>query len=329
MLDERKAAILAALVEHYIDSGAPVSSSTILDRSGLDCSSATVRNELVMLEREGYVSKPHTSAGRVPTNGGYRYYIDHLSPGLLRDSTRGRIEQFFASFHSEFGRVLRETSDLLSEITAYPAVVLGPGLRDQTLRDVHLLGVEPGVVLLVLVAEGGRIHQSIVRCPMPVTPAEVAEANAALHDALIGMTMPAQVDGVDFGGLPPTARSLVARALEAVEGAADAGREIYVGGASRMVELWEDLAKLHRVLALLEREATVLELLDESAEGTTVRLGPELPTGEEDLAVVSAPYAAGRSRGRMGVLGPMRMDYRRTIRVVEEVSDALGDSLAP
>jgi len=265
----------------------------------------------------------------VPTNRGYRYYIDQLSPGLLRESTRGRIEQFFGSFHSEFGRVLRETSDLLSEITAYPAVVLGPGLRDQILRDVHLLGVEPGVVLLVLVAEGGRVHQSVVRCPVPVTPAEVAEANEALVRALVGGTLPSAIDRVEFGTLAPTARSLVARAVEAVEGAADTGREFYVGGASRMVELWEDLTKLHRILALLEREATVLELLDEAAKGTTVRLGAEIHAGEDDLAVVSAPYAAGRSQGRMGVLGPMRMDYRRTIRVVEEVSDALGDSLAP
>jgi len=162
-----------------------------------------------------------------------------------------------------------------------------------------------------------------------VTPTEVAEASEALSEALVATTVPAPLGRFDFGGLEPRAPSLVARALESVESAADAGREIYVGGASRMVELWEDLAKLHRVLALLEREATVLELLDESAEGTTVRLGPELPAGEEDLAVVSSPYAAGRSRGRMGVLGPMRMDYRRTIRVVEEVSDALGDSLAP
>jgi len=107
----------------------------------------------------------------------------------------------------------------------------------------------------------------------------------------------------------------------------DRGREIYVGGASRMVELWEDLAKLHRVLALLEREATVLELLDDRAEGTSVRLGSEIHAAEPDLAVVSATYLAAGARGRVGVLGPMRMDYKRSIRVVEEVSDALGDSL--
>jgi heat-inducible transcriptional repressor len=121
--------------------------------------------------------------------------------------------------------------------------------------------------------------------------------------------------------------ALVGLTMAALSTALDRGREIYVGGASRMVELWEDLAKLHRVLALLEREATVLELLDDRAEGTSVRLGSEIHAAEQDLAVVSATYLAAGARGRVGVLGPMRMDYKRSIRVVEEVSDALGDSL--
>lgn len=329
MLDERKASILGAVVEDHIQTGAPVSSRAILERSGLDCSSATIRNELVVLEREGYVSKPHTSAGRVPTDRGYRYYVDHLSPGLLRASTRGRIDEFFSSFHAEFGRVLRETSDLLSEVTAYPAVVLGPGMRGLVLRDVHLIGVEPGVVLLVLIGDGGRVHQSAIRLTVPVTPAEVAEAHEALVACFAGKPMTDEPGVPDLSGLAPAARSLVTRAVEAVADAADASREIYVGGTSRMVELWEDLAKLHRILALLEREATVLQLMDDSGEGTTVRLGPEIHLAEQDLAVVSTPYSVGGGKSRMGVLGPLRMDYRRAIRVVEEVSDALGDSLSP
>jgi heat-inducible transcriptional repressor len=121
----------------------------------------------------------------------------------------------------------------------------------------------------------------------------------------------------------------VGRALEVVADVADSGRDIYVGGTSLMAELWEDLAKLHNILALVERETTVLQLLDDAAEGTTVRLGTEIPLLEQDLAVVSAPYLVGGSRGRMGVLGPLRMDYRRAIRAVQEVSDALGDSLTP
>ncbi len=329
MLDDRKAAILGALVEAHIDSGAPVSSRVILDRSRLECSSATIRNELVVLEREGYVSKPHTSAGRIPTDRGYRYYVDHLSPGLLRSSTRGRIDRFFSTFHPEFGRILRETSDLLSEITAYPSVVLGPGLRGRTVRDVHLFGVEPGVALLVLVADGGTVHQSVIRMTTPATPAEISDARDALVDSLVGGALSDMPDAPDLGDLPATARSLVSHALSAISDAAGGGRDIYVGGTSRMVELWEDLTKLHRILGLLEREASVLQLLDDVGDGTTVRFGPEIHATEQDLAVVSAPYGQGDGRGRMGVLGPLRMDYRRAISVVEEVSDALGDSLAP
>ena len=112
MLDDRKAAILRELVEEYIRSGEPVSSRAIVE-GGLDCSSATVRNELAVLEGDGLIVKPHTSAGRIPTDRGYRYYLDHLSPGSLRGATRDRISAFFSSMHTGFGQMLQETSELL------------------------------------------------------------------------------------------------------------------------------------------------------------------------------------------------------------------------
>ncbi|OFW64609.1 MAG: hypothetical protein A2135_06125 [Actinobacteria bacterium RBG_16_67_15] len=261
----------------------------------------------------------------MPTDRGYRFYVDHLSPDALRAPTRGRIETFFGTVHAEFSRILRETSDLLSEITHYPAVVLGPGLRGHIVRDLHLLAVEPDVVVLVVLTETGRVYQSVVRPPRPVGPDEVSAAAAAL-EALKGHELGDETVAPPVDGPPPVA-ALVGLTMAALSTALDRGREIYVGGASRMVELWEDLAKLHRVLALLEREATVLELLDDRAEGTSVRLGSEIHAAEPDLAVVSATYLAAGARGRVGVLGPMRMDYKRSIRVVEEVSDALGDSL--
>jgi heat-inducible transcriptional repressor len=327
MLDERKAAILGALVEDHIASGTPVSSRSILERSGLECSSATIRNELVLLEQMGLVAQPHTSAGRTPTDHGFRYYVDHLSPGSLRASTRTRIADFFSSIHAEFGRILRETSELLSEITHYPAVVLGPGVRGHVVQDIHLLPVEPNLVALVLVTESGRVHQGMVRPDRPVTPDEVEDATDLLAGAVRGKQLGGEMPvPPDAGG---AVGQLVSQALDAVAGALDRRREIYVGGASLMVDLWEDLAKLHRVLALLETEAAVLELFDVPADGTSVRLGSEIHAAEQDLAVVSSAYSAGRSTSRIGVLGPMRMDYRRAIRAVEEVSDALGDSLSP
>lgn len=330
MLDERKAAILAALVEEHIRSGEPVSSRSILDHSSLRCSSATIRNELVVLEHEGYIVKPHTSAGRVPTDRGYRYYIDHLSPGTLGRTGHVRIEQFFASMHMELDRMLKQTSELLADVARYPSVVVGPGVAGQTVRDAHLLPVGPDNVLLVLVTERGRVTQSLLRLPAPVSPAEVARAQQALGEMVDGRALEGTgeslPDRADLD-LPEPAVDLLVRALQAVVEAARADRPVFFGGTSLMATLWEDLSKLHRILALLEREASVLQLVDDASRITTVRLGSEMQAGEEDLAVVSAPYEAAGATGRIGLFGPMRMDYRRAIKAVEEVSDALGDSL--
>ena len=329
MLDERKAAILAALVEEHIRTGEPVSSGTILEHSPLHCSSATIRNEMVVLERDGYIVKPHTSAGRVPTDRGYRYYIDHLSAGSLRPTGHARVEQFFATIHLELDRMLKQTSELLSDVAHYPAVVVGPPVQGQTLRDAHLLPVGPDTVLLVLVTERGRVTQSLLRLSVPVAPAEVGLAQRALYERVGGRAFddsgaPQEAAALD---LPLPVAHLVGRALQAVTEAARADRPVFLGGTSLMTTLWEDLAKLHRILALLEREASVLQLVDDTSLHTTVRLGTEVPAGEEDLAVVSAPYEAAGSTGRVGLFGPRRMDYRRAIKAVEEVSDALGDTL--
>lgn len=324
MLDDRKAAILAALVEDHIATGSPVSSRAVLEHSGLTCSTATIRNEFQVLERDGYIAKPHASAGRIPTDRGYRYYVDHLSPGALLDSTRQQIDSFFSSVHLELERILRETTELLSDITHFPAVVLGPGLRGHHIKDARLLAVEPGTVLFVFVTDAGRVHQSLLRTRVPLTPREVEVAQEVIESALVGSVLEDDAPEFPAGSVPAPAAGLLALVQDAIADAAEAGRDVYIGGTSRMVELWEDLTKLHRVLALIERDNRLAALLGSEHE-TTVRIGPETGTGEDDLAVVAASYGAGA--GRMGVLGPMRMDYRRTIRVVEEISEALGESL--
>ncbi len=328
MLDERKAAILGALVEGYIRTGEAVSSRAILDRSDLTCSSATVRNEMIVLEREGYIMKPHASAGRIPTDRGYRYYVDNMSPGALQHSTHTRIEQFYTSMHAELNRMLKQTSALLSEITHYPSVVVGPGVRGQTVRDAHLLPVGPDAVLLVIITDRGRVTQSLLRFAEAVSPADVSIAEEALEEIVRGLQV-AETLSLDISGfdLPASAAAVLEQATDALVEASRSDREVFLGGTSLMATLWEDLAKLHRILALLEREASVLDLVAGPSSQTMVRFGSEIRAGEDDLAVVSTPYGDAGGGGRMGVFGPMRMDYKRTIKVVEEVSGALGDSL--
>ncbi len=162
MLDERKAAVLIALIEEYIRRGEAVSSTTVLETSGLSVSAATIRNDLAALEREGFVTQPHTSAGRIPTAAAYRWYVDHAQPDHLRQPIQIRIRDFFATVHLELGRLLKATSDLVSEVTTYPAVVLAPNLSGETVRGVNLVRMGSRSVLVVIVTNHGRVSQEVV-----------------------------------------------------------------------------------------------------------------------------------------------------------------------
>ncbi|MDQ3782094.1 MAG: heat-inducible transcriptional repressor HrcA [Actinomycetota bacterium] len=331
MLDDRRARVLEALVEEYIATGMPVSSQAIVERSGLPVSSATVRNDVARLEAYGFVEQPHTSAGRVPTAAGYRFYVDHASPARLRSATRSRINAFFSEVHQELSRVLKETTGLLAEVSHFPAVVIGPGLAGETVRALHLVSLGGAVVLAVAVTGSGRVTQDVVRLEAAPDRSQLADAERLLSVAYEGRTV--ADGGVQLAAVAPDAASPQVHALLAAVATAlgrsdRASNEIYVGGTSQLVELWQDLAHVHAILAILEQEATVRRIIDTESPGTSVRLGVEIDVADLDLAIVSSSYEAGEhGSGRLAVLGPMRMDYRRTMRIVEEVGGSLGDSL--
>jgi heat-inducible transcriptional repressor len=277
------------------------------------------------------VTQPHTSAGRVPTPAGYRYYVDHCSPTKLRNATRERIESFFAGVHEELSKLLKQTSGLLSEVSHYPAVVIGPGFGDELIHGLHLVHLGGNTVLVVTVGASGRVSQELVRLRFAPTDRELEAAESVLADAFEHSTL-AEGAAVVAALLPDQAPDRVRRIARAAAGVASnteaATREMYVGGASQLAELWEDLAQVHTMLEILEQDNYVRKLLGNEEEGTSVRLGAETDLADADFAVVSTAYDAGSAgRGRVGVLGPMRMDYRRTIRIVEEVGDGLEDSL--
>jgi len=330
MLDERRSRVLETLVEEYIRTGEPVSSRAVLEHSGLDVSSATIRNDLAKLESYGYVRQPHTSAGRVPTDQAYRYYVDHCSPARLRTATRARIEAFFASVHQELGRLLKDTSSLLSEISHYPAVVIGPGIGTEPVRGLHLVHLGGPVVLAVTVAKSGRVTQEVVRLGSVPTDADLDSAEAILLRCYDDQTLVdggRRADELSANEIPDRLLRLVRAVAAALGSSVSSISELYVGGTSQLASLWEDLAHVHGVLEILETEVAVRRMLAGDS-GTSVRIGSELAVDEKDLAVVSTTYEVGGSGvGKVGVFGPMRMDYRRAIRIVEEVGEGLGDSL--
>jgi heat-inducible transcriptional repressor len=322
LLDDRKAAILAALVETYIETGVPVSSSTVLERSRVGVSPATVRNDLAVLEREGYAVQPHTSAGRVPTSAAYRYYVDHLSPEEVKSATRDQIHAFMSSVHMELGRLLKATSALLADVTHYPAVVLGPGLAGEAITGLHLIPVSSRAVLVVLVGGSGQVRQQVVSFDEPIDPREVEAAETSLVEAIeAGGLDDVVVDG------PERVQRIVDRAVAAAT-RLDDDRELYVGGTSALASTWQDITEVNRVLEVLEREAMLLRVLAGANAGTLIAIGEEHPIGG-DVSVVSTDYSLGGVGGRVGVIGPQRMDYRRAISVVEEVSEVLEGLLEP
>jgi len=327
MLDDRKARVLQALVEEYIRTGEPVSSQVILERSALDVSSATIRNEVARLESYGFVAQPHTSSGRIPTHQGYRYYVDHCSPARLRSATHDRIRSFFTDVHSEVSRLLKETSGLVADITRLPAVVVGPQADVDRIHAVHLVRLGASAVLVVTIAETGQVAQHVVTLSFEPTDDQIDEAERVLERVYAGRDL-AEADGdqrLESSDLPDLVRRIIDPVhleIQRVEGAAP---QLFIGGTSQLAGLWADLAIVHHMLDLLERDSDLQAILGESTDGTSVRIGEEL--GDTlDLAVVSTSFGS-RGTGRVGVIGPMRMDYRRTIRVVEEISENLEESL--
>jgi heat-inducible transcriptional repressor len=325
-IEERRDEILRALVEEHIRTGEPVSSRAVLDATGLGVSGATIRNELSALDREGYAVQPHTSAGRVPTAKAYRYYVDHLTPTRLRASTQQRITGFYSSVQLELGRLLKATTDLLADMTHFPAVAVTPGPVGEQVRSLSVVQLGAQTALLVMVTSSGRVSQELIRIQTALTATESEEVERVVASAVVGAELGSELLP-NLIGLDGRLRAAVSEVIDAVKRTERRTADVYVGGTHQMATVWDNLATVHRVLEVLEGEARMLEIFA-GAAGTSIQLGTEMGMSDDvDVAVVSTSFLGGSSAGRVGVIGPMRMDYRKVISTVEGVSRELGDRI--
>lgn len=328
MTDDRRADVLRVLVEEHILTGSPVSSAVILEKSGLPVSSATIRSDLAGLEREGFCVQPHTSAGRIPTAKAYRYYVDHLAPHPLGEGTKIRISGFFDSVHLELAKLLKETTELLSDVTSMPSVVVAPGFGEEAVKALHLVQLTEDQILAMVVTEAGRVIQHRTNLESPITAGELEEAERILVPQLVGHRLGGVLELPEerIETVPTPTRSAVKSVVSGLEEVTASDTEIYLGGTRKMAALWDNLDTVERVMDVLEREAVILDLVSRE-EGTSIRIGGELPVQDVDMAVVSTAYESGRDMGTLGVIGPMRMDYRRAISAVEEISRELASRI--
>lgn len=328
MFDERKTAVLRAVVQEYIATGQPVGSAHIAHTAGVSVSPATVRNDMALLEQEGYLVQPHTSAGRIPTDKGYRFFVDTMVS--TPQAERVTSEQVGSFFHHSTGRVeelLQKTSGLLTNMTNYAALVVGPAADVATVRSVQIVRLSLHIGTVVVVLSSGVVQSEAIDLDDQLSDAQVAAASAHLNTATYGHVFNqvhlAQSGDVKVDALCAEALSLL------VPHQSDAN--VIVGGAAAMAQAFDAVDVVRSVLQTLEQQYVVVSLVrDVLDRGLSVAIGSE--HGVEPLAacsvVVSPVMADGEKLGTVGVLGPTRMNYPQALATVEAVSTQLGRRLA-
>ncbi len=332
-LDARKAAILNAVVAEYIGSAQPVGSQHVVNAPGVSVSSATVRSDMAALERDGFLAQPHTSAGRIPTDKGYRFFVDHLGyTGSLDPEGRQQVRQFFDHAHGEIESMLERTSGLLADLTDCTAMVVGPSHEAAAIRSVQLVRLGPRLALLVVVLADGAVQKQSIEFVEEVDENRLSDAAARLAAHALGVPI-AQVGPTAAGSGDAQTDAVVSAGIMAMRvlGTADGGDQLFVGGSSRMVAAFDAVDTVRSVLSILEQQLVVVTLLRDILEtGLSVAIGTE--HGVEPLAscaIVVMPVSVdGVEAGTIGLLGPTRMNYPLALAAARLVGDRLGERLS-
>jgi len=324
VLDERKLAVLRAIVEDYVSTTEPVGSKSLVDRHGLDVSPATIRNDMAVLEEQGFIAQPHTSAGRIPTDKGYRLFVDRLSSiKTMSAAERRAIEAFLAGAYS--------LDDIVARTVRQVAVVQYPSLSQSAVRHIELVSLSPQRVLLVLITDTGRVEQATVDLPNAADPESIGHLRAVLNACLDGHKLSdaaATVTGLtDRIPVPerPNAGAVFSVLLDSLAERHEE-RVVFAGTANLAAP---DFGRgLRDVLEALEEQVVLMRLLGEAVSPSTLTVLIGAETGLQGASVVSTGYGArGQAVAKLGVLGPTRMDYPSTMGAVRAVARYVGQIL--
>lgn len=329
MLDARKAAILTAIVEEYIETAQPVGSASVASAAALGVSAATIRNEMASLEAAGYLIQPHTSAGRIPTEIAYRYFVDTAGQIELKRPERHQIASFFTQMRGEIEHLMRDTASLLSELTRYAAVVVDHTVEAVVVRSVQLVELTANAMLLVVVMSNGSIDKHTIEPPQALSAEDRGRLQALLAAAMVDRQLAHPLALGSSGS--PELDELAASLLAGATSHGSASDRVYVNGASRVAAEFGAIESVKAVLSILEQQLVVVNVMSGMLErGLQVAIGTE--TGEDRLgecAVVVSPYEIdGEPAGSIAVLGPTRMNYPQAMATVAVVSRQLGRRLS-
>src|SRR3954469_9362598 len=334
-LNERAQTLLKALVERYIADGQPVGSRALSRVSGLELSPASIRNVMADLEEMGFIASPHTSAGRVPTPRGYRFFVDTLL--TIKPLDNIEIHQLEGQLHTENRqRIVSSTSQLLSDLTRFAGVVMTPR-RAAMFRQIEFVSLSDKRILVIIVSPEGDVQNRIFTLDRSYSPAELIEAANMLNKNYAGCSFEEIRRRIhdELKQLRESLSQLMAAALEVGSQAMDANDDVVIAGERNLLQVHDlsgNMASLRKLFDLFEKKSSLLQLLDVSsrAHGVQLFIGSEsglVPLDE--CSIVTAPYSAdGQVVGTLGVIGPTRMAYERVIPIVDITAKLLSSALS-
>jgi heat-inducible transcriptional repressor len=339
-LTPRAEILLKTLIERYIADGQPVGSRALAKQAGLDLSPATIRNVMADLEELGLIRAPHTSAGRVPTQQGYRLFVDSmLKMQPLKSEQMRKLQDEVASGHDP-QQLMGSVSNLLSQVTKFAGVVLVPRRQQVAFRQLEFLALSPSRVLVILITHDGRVHNRMINTDKCYTPSELVEAGNYFNETHAGRllsdvkrTLVSEIQR-DSEDMQRMMRAAVEMAHRVMVDERDEGAELVVRGESNLLEVPElgDIAKLRKLFDAFNTKHDLLHLLDQSmrAGGMQIFIGSESGyQALEECSVITAPYQVdGEIVGMLGVVGPTRMPYERVIPIVDITARLLSGALS-
>jgi heat-inducible transcriptional repressor len=330
LVSARQRDILRLVVEEYVATGQPVGSKSLVERAALGFSPSTARAELAELERLGLLTHPHTSAGRIPTETGYRLYVDGL---LVEAETRPpELQLGLAAARAEVEEALQETTEVLSQVTRLLALVSAPSLEASLVRHVEVLLLQPELVMVVVITSTGNVTTLRYSFSEPVDQGVVGWAAEYLNERLAGAHLASRAvkRAFDEPALTPRERAFLLVIRSAFEQAADQDRRLYVGGTAGLLDeiRAEEIGAYRSLMDALEKRAALLDVLAQRLDPrrSFARVGEELEQpGLRELALVGATYGlAHRTLGAVSLLGPLRMDYDKALRTVRSAAYELS-----
>ncbi len=330
VVEDRKLAVLRAIVEDYVSTEEPVGSRALVERHQLGVSPATVRNDMAALEEEGFIAQPHTSAGRVPTDKGYRLFVDRLTTVKPMSAAEKRAIATFLDGAVDLDDVVQRSVRLLAQLTRQVAVVQYPTLARSTVRHVELVSLTPGRLLVVVILSSGRVEQRLVDLEVPLDDDALADVRGRVNRAATGELIATAAEALSAlaattaPGQQAATESITSTLVEAMSDHRSDGR-VAVGGAANLARFGEGFdGSIRPMLEALEEHVVLLKLLGEASVGgtVTVRIGHEGPYQElSSTSVVATGYGPGDTGlATLGVVGPTRMDYPGTMGAVRAVA---------